>query len=249
MAQGAMVKLTAVQLWKYNGPDRDPFLLGNAADLSSFGFFQRGTVGEMLTFVGRTVARKTQVCACAPLGCAPGGMLQRRRSPGGISCMFWRGPCRNGALLSFVLACHASAARNGCPATSRTHLGRWASGRRCSRRSITATYTTRMAWWASPLWTPTTPCAPASAWSQRWAPTLPPTPAHLGLQGEHAMQALPPSASGGQSCAVPTQQGSEPRWPTSTTLLSCTAAAPARLRAGFGRLCAAQGRGMARRHR
>lgn len=56
-----MVKLTAVQIWKYNGPDKDPFLLGNAADLSSFGFFQRGTVGEMLTFVGRTVARKTQV--------------------------------------------------------------------------------------------------------------------------------------------------------------------------------------------
>ncbi|KAL4436603.1 hypothetical protein ABPG75_003742 [Micractinium tetrahymenae] len=56
-----MVKLTSVQIWKYNGPDKDPFLLGNAADLSSFGFFQRGTVGEMLTFVGRTVARKTQV--------------------------------------------------------------------------------------------------------------------------------------------------------------------------------------------
>jgi hypothetical protein len=56
-----MVKLTTIQLWKYNGPDREPFLLGAAADLSTFGFFQRGTVGEMLTFVGRTVARKTQV--------------------------------------------------------------------------------------------------------------------------------------------------------------------------------------------
>lgn len=56
-----MVKLTAIQLWKYQGPDKDPLLLGSAADLSTFGFFQRGTVGEMLTFVGRTVARKTQV--------------------------------------------------------------------------------------------------------------------------------------------------------------------------------------------
>ena len=54
-------KLTSVQLWKYNGPDKDPFLLGLASDLSTFGFFQRGTVGEMLTFTGRTIARRTQV--------------------------------------------------------------------------------------------------------------------------------------------------------------------------------------------
>lgn len=75
-----MVKLTAVQIWKYNGPDKDPFLLGNAADLSSFGFFQRGTVGEMLTFVGRTVARKTQV---RPRLQSPGCSAQvaRRRLP------------------------------------------------------------------------------------------------------------------------------------------------------------------------
>lgn len=56
-----MPKLTSVQLWKYNGPDKDPFLLGLASDLSTFGFFQRGTVGEMLTFTGRTIARRTQV--------------------------------------------------------------------------------------------------------------------------------------------------------------------------------------------
>lgn len=68
----AMVKLTAVQIWKYNGPDKDPFLLGSAADLSSFGFFQRGTVGEMLTFVGRTVARKTQVRPRPPRPDCPG---------------------------------------------------------------------------------------------------------------------------------------------------------------------------------
>lgn len=36
-------------------------MLGFAADLSSFGFFQRGTVKEMMMFVGRTVARKTQI--------------------------------------------------------------------------------------------------------------------------------------------------------------------------------------------
>jgi synaptobrevin homolog YKT6 len=56
-----MVKLTSVAVLKYNGPDREPTLLGFAADLSTFGFFQRGTVREMLAFVGRTVARRTQV--------------------------------------------------------------------------------------------------------------------------------------------------------------------------------------------
>jgi hypothetical protein len=56
-----MVKLTSVAILKYNGPDKDPFMLGFEADLSTFGYFQRGTVREMLTFVSRTVARKTLV--------------------------------------------------------------------------------------------------------------------------------------------------------------------------------------------
>eukprot|EP00887_Chlorella_sp_A99_P007460 scaffold2.g7460.t1 len=36
-------------------------MLGKADDLSSFGFFQRSTVKEMLAFVARTCARRTQV--------------------------------------------------------------------------------------------------------------------------------------------------------------------------------------------
>jgi synaptobrevin homolog YKT6 len=40
--------------------DKDPTLLGMAADLSTFGYFQRGSVKEMITFVGRTVAKRTQ---------------------------------------------------------------------------------------------------------------------------------------------------------------------------------------------
>jgi synaptobrevin homolog YKT6 len=56
-----MVKLSCVVILKYNGPDKDPYILGLEADLSSFGYFQRGTVKEMMTFVSRTVARKTQV--------------------------------------------------------------------------------------------------------------------------------------------------------------------------------------------
>lgn len=53
------MKLTAVTILKWNG-EKDAYLLGIAADLSSFGFFQRGTVKEMLTFLSRTVAKRTQ---------------------------------------------------------------------------------------------------------------------------------------------------------------------------------------------
>lgn len=56
-----MVKLTCVAVLKYNGPDKDAYILGFDADLSSFGYFQRTTVREMLHFVSRTVARKTLV--------------------------------------------------------------------------------------------------------------------------------------------------------------------------------------------
>lgn len=56
-----MVKLTAILLLKFMGPDKDPYLLGNAADLSTFGFFQRSSVREMLVFVSRTVVRKTAI--------------------------------------------------------------------------------------------------------------------------------------------------------------------------------------------
>ena len=53
------MKLTAILLLKSNG-ESDPFILGQACDLSSFGFFQRGAVKEMISFVGRTVAKRTQ---------------------------------------------------------------------------------------------------------------------------------------------------------------------------------------------
>ena len=53
------MKLTAILLLKWNG-EGDPNILGQACDLSSFGFFQRGAVKEMISFVGRTVAKRTQ---------------------------------------------------------------------------------------------------------------------------------------------------------------------------------------------
>ena len=54
------MKLTAIALLKWNG-DKEPVLFGVGADLSSFGFFQRGSVKEMLTFVARTVAKRTLI--------------------------------------------------------------------------------------------------------------------------------------------------------------------------------------------
>lgn len=56
------MRLTAVAiLRKREGDASDPRLLGFGADLSTFGFFQRGAVREMLMFVGRTVAKRTEV--------------------------------------------------------------------------------------------------------------------------------------------------------------------------------------------
>jgi len=54
------MKVTAVLVFKWNGAAAEPTLLGSASELSSFGFFQRGTVQEMLIFVSRTVGKKTQ---------------------------------------------------------------------------------------------------------------------------------------------------------------------------------------------
>ena len=53
------MKLTAIGLLKPNGPDKDPYLLGIEADLSTFGYFQRGVVRDMITFVSRTAAQRT----------------------------------------------------------------------------------------------------------------------------------------------------------------------------------------------
>ena len=51
--------LTSVQLLRNRGADAEPVLLGSAHDVSSFGYFERKAVREMLAFVGRTVAKRT----------------------------------------------------------------------------------------------------------------------------------------------------------------------------------------------
>lgn len=54
-----MVKITLLMLWKWNG-DSEPFRLGSAQDLSHFGYFERSTAKEMLTFASRTIVARTQ---------------------------------------------------------------------------------------------------------------------------------------------------------------------------------------------
>lgn len=53
------MKLTAIAIMKWNG-DNQPILLGIAADLSNFGYFQRASVKEMLVFTSRTIVQRTQ---------------------------------------------------------------------------------------------------------------------------------------------------------------------------------------------
>jgi synaptobrevin family protein YKT6 len=53
------MKVTGLFLLKNNGSIADPFILGEATDLTSFGYFQRGPVREMLNFVSRTVSKRT----------------------------------------------------------------------------------------------------------------------------------------------------------------------------------------------
>jgi len=52
------MKLTAVAILLKKDEDADPILFGLAADLSNFGFFQRGSVKEVLVFVARTIAKR-----------------------------------------------------------------------------------------------------------------------------------------------------------------------------------------------
>lgn len=55
-----MVKITSVAVLKWNGLEAEPLMLGIATDVSNFGYFQRTTVREMLTFVSRMIVRRTR---------------------------------------------------------------------------------------------------------------------------------------------------------------------------------------------
>ena len=50
--------MTALCLLRWKAND-EPVLIGQAFDLSNFGFFQRASVREMIVFVCRTIVRRT----------------------------------------------------------------------------------------------------------------------------------------------------------------------------------------------
>lgn len=58
-----IMKLTYVGLLKWKPGGEEPVLLGCAAELSDYSFFQRGSIKEFMCFTGKTVVRKTQVGA------------------------------------------------------------------------------------------------------------------------------------------------------------------------------------------
>lgn len=53
------MKLLALTLFAHRGADAPPVVLGMAADLADFGYFQRSSVREMLQFTSRTIAQRT----------------------------------------------------------------------------------------------------------------------------------------------------------------------------------------------
>jgi synaptobrevin family protein YKT6 len=54
------MKVTSLSLWKWNGDNIEPTCLGKAEDVNEFGYFQRGSVREMLQFISRTIVKRTQ---------------------------------------------------------------------------------------------------------------------------------------------------------------------------------------------
>ncbi|KAI8467857.1 MAG: snare-like protein [Monoraphidium minutum] len=53
------MKLLALTLFAHRGGEAEPVVLGMASDLSSFGYFQRASVREMLQFTSRTIVQRT----------------------------------------------------------------------------------------------------------------------------------------------------------------------------------------------
>ena len=54
------MNVTSLSLWKSIGDNVEPTCLGKAEDVAEFGYFQRGSVREMLTFISRTIVKRTQ---------------------------------------------------------------------------------------------------------------------------------------------------------------------------------------------
>jgi hypothetical protein len=54
------MKITAIGIYRWTGAESEPILLGVAADVLNFGYFQRQSVREMITFLSRTIVQRTQ---------------------------------------------------------------------------------------------------------------------------------------------------------------------------------------------
>lgn len=53
------MKILGIGLLRYNPDVEDPVMLIQACELTNFGFFQRGSVREMITFFNKTIAKRT----------------------------------------------------------------------------------------------------------------------------------------------------------------------------------------------
>mmetsp|Transcript_3176 Transcript_3176/g.3437 ORF Transcript_3176/g.3437 Transcript_3176/m.3437 type:complete len:200 (+) Transcript_3176:137-736(+) len=53
------MKLLSIAILRFNSDIPEPVMLTQATELSSFGFFQRSTVREMITFFNKTIAKRT----------------------------------------------------------------------------------------------------------------------------------------------------------------------------------------------
>jgi synaptobrevin family protein YKT6 len=55
------MKVVGIALLRYNEDVTEPVMLAQATELSSFGFFQRGTVKEMITFFNKTIVKRAKL--------------------------------------------------------------------------------------------------------------------------------------------------------------------------------------------
>lgn len=53
------MKILGIGLLRYGTDIEEPVMLVQSCDLSSFGFFQKGTVREMITFFNKTITKRT----------------------------------------------------------------------------------------------------------------------------------------------------------------------------------------------
>lgn len=129
--------------------------MGLAVDVSNYGYFQRGAVKEMMAFVARTVAKRTQ----------PG----QRQSVQQVGSLCY---CVDFCFAFRYTSCGATCEAQRMLHTMKVQQRRFARSdvsRGCHCRTTSfAMRTIEMGWSAWCLWTRSTLCARLSASSTRW---------------------------------------------------------------------------------